>query len=142
MENLKDKVINFKGPNVYSSTPLPDIKYVGVFLLAKVIPAMDAEGDVAFCWHWGLNDIAKYNKEEYETETTMYKKQHKMKKDDGETTWFYDFKKGDKKRRCVMTTEIWYNPKKDAPLSPFAMLFGQYFGNGYHITKCRFEDVE
>jgi len=141
MNDFKQHVMKLSPPRIFSEYPMPDIKHLGIHLLAKVIPKMDDQGDVAFAWLWRLNDVGLYNQKEYETETTMYQKEHKLKKDEGDTTWCYEYKKGDKKRRCVMTTEIWYNPKENHRTSPIALLFNQYLAAGLHITKCRFEDA-
>ena len=142
MKDLKQHILNVSPPRIYSNYPMPDLKSLGVHLLAKVIPAMDKNGDVAFAWFWRMNQMGVYNQQEYDTETTMYQKEHKMLKDNGDTTWCYEFKKGDKKRRCVMTTEIWYKKDEEHRTSPIALLLNQYFAAGLHIVKCRFEDVE
>lgn len=142
MNDFKQHILTLEPPRIYSPTPMPDLKHLGIHLLAKVIPTMDTNGDIAFGWLWRMNQVGVYNKNEYETETTMYKDKLKMKKDDGDTIWFYEFKKGDKKRRCVMTTEIWYMKNEQHNTSPIAILFNQYLAAGLHITKCRFEDAE
>lgn len=138
--DLKKQVVEFK-TMIYGNCPA-DPRLLGIHLLTKVIPAMDGTGDVAFAWGWAKNDVVVYNQSEYDTETGMYAKKHKMKKDDGDTEWHYEFKKGDKKRRAVITTEIWYKPNGNHNTSPIAILLGQFFGAGLHIAKVRFEDVE
>ena len=139
MRNFKETIMGDM-PKIFSSTPMPDLKMLGLHLMTKVIPTMAKEGDVAFAWHFRLKNVAVYNQAEYTTETDNYKK-NKLTKDDGDTTWFYDWKVGDKTRRCVMTTEIWYPKDKDMPTSPIAYLMGQMFGSGLHVVKCVFQDV-
>ena len=138
--SFKDAVLNFK-TRIFTNAPLPDPRHLGVYLLTKVIPQMDANGEHSFAWIWAAKDVGVYNQQEYETETEMYRKKHKMRKADGDTTWFYDYTLKGKKRRCVMTTEIWYKEGKEHNVSPIAYLFGQFMANGFHITKCRFEDA-
>ena len=131
-----------KLPTIYTNGKLPDLKQLAIYLLARVIPEMDRDGDHAFAWLWAKEDICVYNADEYATETGMYKTKHKMKMDKGDTTWFYDYTLKGKKRRCVMTTEIWYKPNASHNLSPIAIIFGQMFANGLHIVKCEFKDAE
>jgi hypothetical protein len=120
----------------------PDLRRMGVFIMTRVIPSMDALGDVAFAWHFAGKDISVYNQNEYTMETTNYRRKFNMVVNKGDTTWFFDFKNKDgKQRRCIMTTEIWFKKDEDFATSPIALLFGQMFGAGLHITKCRFEDV-
>lgn len=140
MSDLKEQVINFK-TKIFGHCPA-DPRHLGIHLLTKVIPSMDGNGDVAFAWAWAKNDVCVYNQEEYDGETKMYRTKHKMVKTDGDTTWFYDFKKGDKKRKAIITTEIWYKENADHNTSPIAILLGQFFGAGLHIAKVRFEDAE
>lgn len=141
MSNLKQHVLNYK-TKVFMSNQVADPKHLGIHLLAKAIPSMDNGKEVAFAWHWAMKDVTIYTKQEYETETSMYKNTHKMKKTNGDTTWFYDFKKDGKMRRCIMTTEIWYKPNTEHNVSPIAILMGQFMANGFHITKCVFQDAE
>jgi hypothetical protein len=142
MEDFKKAVVDYKMRVFASGGAGLDPRSIGIFILTKVIPMMDAQNDIAFFWHWARSDVGVYNQKEYDEETGRYKKQHKMVKDDGDATWFYDFKNKDgKMRRCIITTEIWYKKGADHNVSPIAYLFGQMFGNGFHIAKCRFEDV-
>ena len=137
-QDLKEQVLNFK-TKCYGGVAA-DPRHLGVYLLAKVIPAMEDSGDVAFAWHWANKDVCVYNQSEYDTETGNYRKL-KMKKDDADTTWTYTFKKGDKNRKAIITTEIWYKKNADHNTSPIALLFGQFFAAGLHIAKVRFEDA-
>ena len=140
MCDLKEQVLNFK-TKIHGYCPA-DPRHLGVYLLTKVIPMMDGTGDVAFAWAWAKNDVGVYNQSEYDGETKMYRKQHKMKKTDGDTTWFYEFKNKDgKKRRALITTEIWFKEDADHNTSPIAILLGQFFGAGLHISKVKFEDA-
>jgi len=139
MENFKDAVMGFS-TRIYSQGGLPDPKHLGIHLLTGVIPQMEAGGDVAFAWGWKPKDVLVYNPQEYETETKMYKDKFKMKCDLGDTTWFYDYTSKGKKRRAILTTEIWYDPKGKHGTSPIAYLFRQFLAAGLHITKVRFED--
>ncbi len=137
MSDLKEQVINFKTKIYGGSGVCP--RTLGVILLTKVIPRMFAVGDVAFGWHWAANDVGVYNQAEYDAETKNYRTKHKMMKNDGDTTWFYDFKNGDKKVRAIITTEIWFKKDEDHNTSPVAILLGQFFGAGLHLAKVRFE---
>ena len=139
MENFKTAVMDFN-TSIYSQRELPDPKHLGMSLLTKVIPQMEAQGDVAFAWGWKPKDVLLYNKQEYETETNRYKDHFKMKCDNGDKVWFYDYTYKDKKRRAILTTEIWYDPKGQHSVSPIAFLFRQFLAAGLHITKVRFED--
>jgi hypothetical protein len=66
-----------------------------------------------------------------------------MKKTDGDTTWTYEFKNKDgKKKKASITTEIWFKDNENHNTSPIALLLGQFFGAGLHISKVKFEDVE
>lgn len=145
MRDFKKHIVDYKQPRFFvadASQLPPDLRHMGIFLLTKVIPQMDAEGDMAFYWAWAAKDIGVYNQSEYDEETRRYKKEHKMKMSKGDTTYFYEFKNKDgKMRRCILTTEIWFKEDEHHRLSPVAMLMGQMFGNGLHITKCRFEDA-
>ena len=135
--DLKERVINFQ-TKCYGA--VADPRSVGIHLLTKVIPYMDGNGDMAFAWAWAKHDVCMYNQAEYDEETTTYRKKHKMKKHDGDTTWFYEFKKDGKKRKAIMTTEIWFKEDGHHNTSPIALLFGQFLGAGLHITKVKFED--
>jgi len=139
MSDLKEQVINFK-TKIFGSCPI-DPRFLGIQLLTSVIPRMDGNGDMAFAWMWAKNDVALYNQKEYDEETKMYRTKHKMIKNNGDTTWFYDFKIGEKKRRAIITTEIWFKKDEDHATSPIALLMGQFFGAGLHISKVRFEDA-
>jgi len=103
---------------------------------------MDINNEVAFAWLWARKDVVVYNQKEYDDETTMYRLKHNMVKADGDTTWFYEFKKDGKKRKTILTTEIWYKKDTDHATSPIALLFGQFFSAGLHITKVKFEDTD
>tara|TARA_R110000868_G_C10861391_1_gene761546 strand:- start:1034 stop:1486 length:453 start_codon:yes stop_codon:yes gene_type:complete len=138
MQNFKEAVMTFS-TRIYSQGDLPNPQKLGIALLAKVIPAMEANGDVAFAWGWGPKDVLLYNQQEYETETATYVSLHKMKCDKGDTTWFHDYTSKGKKRRAILTTEIWYT-KGQHSVSPIAYLFRQFMAAGLHITKVRFED--
>lgn len=140
--DLKERVLKGSFPRIFSSTPTPDLKSLGVFLLTKVIPQMEDNGEVCFVWNWRCQDVAAYTQADYNTETGNYKTKHKMECVLGDTVWHYDYTFKGKKRRCVITTEIWHKPGSEHSLSPIAMLFGQMFGNGLHFAKCRWEDVE
>jgi hypothetical protein len=139
MSNLKEQVLNFK---TQCFGAVADPRHLGVYLLSKVIPSMDNGGDVAFAWAWAKKDVCVYNQSEYDGETAMYRNKHKMIKTDGDTTWFYEFKKDGKKRKALITTEIWFKENEDHNTSPIALLLGQFFGAGLHIAKVKFEDVE
>lgn len=142
MEDFKKAVVDYKMRVFASGGAGLDPRSIGIFILTQVIPRMDVNNDIAFFWHWKLGDVGVYNQKEYDAETALYKTQHKMVKDAGDTTWFYDFKnKEGKMRRCIITTEIWYKKNGNHNVSPIAYLFGQMFGNGLHISKCRFEDI-
>ena len=139
MSNLKKQVINFK---TKCFGAVADPRSVGVHLLAKVIPSMDGTDEMAFVWHWSGNDICVYTQAEYNSETRSYRNTHKMKKEDGDTIWFYEFKNREgKMRKALMTTEIWYKEGADHATSPIAMLMGQLLAAGLHIVKVKFEDV-
>ena len=136
MSNFKEAVLNFKTV-IHSSQPMPDPKHLGLHVMTQLIPKMEATGDVAFAWHWKGNDVCVYNPAEYAEETGMYRKKG-LKMDKGDTTWFYDYTYKGNKRRCILTTEIWYNNTERFRTSPFAFLFRQYMAEGLHITKVRF----
>ena len=119
-----------------------DPRSLGIHILAKVIPSMTGSTDVAFAWAWRAKDVCVYTQKEYDAETAMYVKTHGMKKNDGDTTWFYEFKKDGKKWKAILTTEIWFKPGAEHNVSPIAMLFSQFMGNGLHITKVKFVDAE
>ena len=138
MNDFKKMVMGHQ-PKVFSPTPMPDPKHLGTFLMTKVIPSMWKK-DVAFGWHFVMKDVFVYDADEYRIETNNYK-EHNCVKTDGDQTWVYEWKFHGKTRRCIMTTEIWYEEGKDYPLSPVAILFGQMFGNGFHIVKCQWEEV-
>ncbi len=140
--DLKKHVLAGKFPTVFTSKPMPDPKTLGVILLSRLIPAMEDMGEFAFAWHWAANDIVSYTKSDYDNETGSYKNVHKMECSKGETVWHYDYTFKGKKRRCILETEIWFKPGKEHNVSPMAMLFCQFMGNGLHITKCRWEDRE
>lgn len=145
MSDLKKHFLEAEMPRIYTNGPASGInfKVLAITILAKLIPEMDKRNEVAFAFHYAMRDLAAYSAADYAAETNNYKKTHKMKKDDGDTTWVYEFKNKDgKKRRCILTTEIWYKPGAEHSVSPIAYLFGQFFANGLHITKCRFEDAE
>jgi hypothetical protein len=144
--DFKKHVLEYESPKFFiagaEDMPPTNLRHMGVFIMTRVIPSMDAHGDVAFAWHFAGKDITVYNQNEYTMETTTYRKKYKMVVNKGDTTWFFDFKNKDgKQRRCIMTTEIWFKKDEDFATSPIALLFGQMFGAGLHITKCRFEDV-
>ena len=139
MKNLKEQVLNFK---VRCHGAATDPRHLGIHLLTQVIPCMDRAGDVAFAWYFATNDVVVYNQNEYDKETHHYKNRQKMVKDEGDTTWFYEFNKDGKKRRAVITTEIWYKKNEDHPISPIALLLGQFVAAGIHICKVKFEDAE
>lgn len=140
MCDLKEQVLNFKTMCFGAAA---DPRHLGIHILTKVIPVMERDNEVAFAWGWAKNDVVVYNQNEYDTETTMYRRQHKMKKTDGDTTWFYEFKNKDgKKKKAIITTEIWFKENEQHNTSPIALLLGQFFGAGLHIAKVKFEDVE
>jgi len=140
--DLKEHVLNYKTIH-YTNQHKIDPRHLGIHILTKPIPAMDVNGDMAFAWLWARNDLGVYNQAEYDGETKMYRTTHKMKKDNGDTEWFYEFKNRDgKKRKATITTEIWYKPGEDHRTSPVATLLGQFMGAGLHIAKVRFEDAE
>jgi len=136
MSDFKQAVLSFKTV-IHSSQPMPDPKHLGLHVMTQLIPKMEATGDVAFAWHWKGNDAVVYNPAEYAEETGNYRKKG-LKMDKGDTTWFYDYTFKGNKRRCILTTEIWYNNKERFRISPFAFLFRQYMAEGLHITKVRF----
>jgi len=141
MSDLKEHVMNFKTV-IHTNEHKCDPRHLGVYILAKVIPNMDENGDVAFAWLWAKHDLGVYNQAEYDGEVAMYKKTHKMKKHDGDTVWNYVFKnKHGKMRRAVLTTEIWFKEGANHQTSPVAQLLSQFFGAGLHICKVRFEDA-
>ena len=140
--DLKEHILKGSFPRIFSSTPMPDPKHLGVYLLTKVIPVMEGNGEFAFVWHWANKDVAVYSEAEYTAETGNYKSRHKMECSAGDTVWHYDYTFKGKKRRCIITTEIWYKPDTDHAVSPIALIFGQFMGNGLHFAKCRWEDVE
>ena len=141
MMDFQKHVMTFK-MKVFTNSPIPDPKNLGIHMMTEAIPKMRLKGDMAFAWHWVGNDVCLYNQKEYDDETDSYKKKG-LKKAEGDTTWFYDWVEGKsiKKCRAVMTTEIWFKEGADHNTSPFAILFGQMFGAGLHITKVRFEDL-
>lgn len=139
MQDFKTAVMDFN-TRIYSQAGLPDPKHLGLMLLTKCIPQMEERGDMAFAWGWKPKDVLLYNQQEYMTEMTMYRDKFKMKCDKGDTTWFYDYTSKGKKRRAILTTEIWYNPNEQHNTSPIAYLFRQYLASGLHITKVKFED--
>ena len=138
--DFKKAVLDFQ-MMCFTADPMPDPKQLGVFLLTRIIPAMD--GSDGFYFFWNGKDIVCQSQEDYDKSIALADfKRTFPKKTLGDTEWEYVFTSKGKKRRCVMTTEIHFHPKKRQPLSPTALLFGQMFGNGLHITKCRFEDAE
>jgi hypothetical protein len=136
--NLKEHVMNYK---TICFGAAADPRHLGIHILSKTIPKMYETGDMAFAWLWRLSDVGIYNQAEYETEVNTYQKTHKMKKCDGDTTWFYEFKKDGVMRKAVITTEIWFKPGEQHQLSPIAQLLGQFCGHGLHISKVKFETV-
>jgi hypothetical protein len=138
MNDFKQSVMTFQ-MKIHSPTPLPDPKNLGIYMMTKIIPHMEGAKDVAFAWHWKANDVVVYDQSEYDTETTSYRKKG-LKADKGDTPYFYDYTFKGKKRRCILTSEIWYKDDEDFRTSPFAFLFGQFFGSGLHITRVRFEN--
>jgi len=134
MSNFKEAVLNFKTV-IHSSQPMPDPKHLGLHVMTQLIPKMEATGDVAFAWHWKGNDVCVYNPAEYAEETGMYRKKG-LKMDKGDTTWFYDYTYKGNKRRCILTTEIWYNNTERFRTSPFAFLFRQYMAEGLTSPRC------
>lgn len=137
MNDLKELVVRGEFIRMRGAHGGMDLRHFGIHLLAKVIPEMYERGEYAFSWIFRMKELCAMTKQEYDDEVKKYVGD-KMKKDNGDATWFYDFKGV----RCVMTTEIWYYKNKDMPTSPVALLFGQLFGEGIHITKCRFEKKE
>jgi hypothetical protein len=132
--DFKKNVLEYK-TRIFTNSDMPEPRHVGVFAMTQVIPKMEKNKEVAFLWNG--SDVLAMEEGHYAQALTMFKNQ-KLKKTNGDTTWFYDFKTKEGTRRCVMTTEIWYDDKKEWPLSPFAILFSQFIGNGIHITKCKF----
>ena len=144
MSDLKKHFLEAEMPRIFTNGPAAGINYkvLGITILAKLIPEMDKNNEVAFAYHYAMKDLCAYSAADYNSETSNYKKTHKMKCDKGDTVWFYEFKNKDgKKRRCILETEIWYKPNAEHSVSPIAILFSQFFANGLHITKCRFEDA-
>lgn len=138
--DLKEQVLNFKTKCFGADA---DPRALGVYILASVLPNMERGGDVAFAWAWAKKDVCVYNQNEYDTETKMYRTKHKMVKTDGDTTWTYEFKNKDgKKKKVFITTEIWFKENENHNTSPIAILLGQFFGAGLHIAKVKFEDAE
>ncbi len=80
-----------------------------------------------------------YTQRDDDTETGQYRTEHR--RDAGDTTWYHDYEVAGRKRRCVLNTEVWYNPRKPMPASPVAVLFGQFLASGVHIVKCRWESL-
>lgn len=142
MSDFKKSVMEGSFPTIHSSKPMPDLRSLGVYLMARVIPKMEELGEMAFAWHWAGNDVCAYTHNDYSTETGSYKKLHKMKCCKGDTVWNYDYTFKGKKRRCIMETEIWYKPDTDHNVSPIAMVFGQFMSPGFHFVKCRWESLE
>jgi len=141
MSDFKKAVVDFKTV-IFTNQPRSEItaphpQHLGLHVMTQLIPKMEATGDVAFAWHWKRNDVCVYNPAEYAEETGMYNKKG-LKMDKGDTTWFYDYTYKGNKRRCILTTEIWYNKTERFRISPFAFLFRQYMAEGLHITKVRF----
>lgn len=138
---FKQKVLDFK-MKIFSEEAMPSPRAIGVYLLTKVIPSMDERKEDSFAWHFAGKDVCLYTKAEYDAEINNYINTHKMKCSKGNVVWHYDYTlAGGKKRRCVMTTEIWFKPDADHSISPIALLCGQFMGNGLHITRCVFQDA-
>jgi hypothetical protein len=138
MCDLRKQVIGYK---TECHGAVIDPRHLGVYLLTIVIPEMYRTGEVAFAWAWAKKDVCVYNQAEYDQETAVYLKKHNMQKDDGDTTWFYEFKKDGKKLKAIMTTEIWFKEDASHNTSPIALLLGQFFGAGLHIVKVKFEET-
>lgn len=117
-----------------------DPRALSIFVMSKVIPKMEELKEVAFCYDFLRKDVAAQTQRSYDLTIAELRSQ-KWKCDKGDTIWHYDFKCGDKMRRCVMTTEVWYHPKKEYPTSPFALAMGQVFSAGHHVVKCQFTDA-
>ena len=142
MASIKTDDNNFKRvalghqPMVFSPEPMPDLKHLAVFVMTKVIPEIEKRGEVGFMWNG--NDVNAYDTKNQTKIRDTFAKQ-KWKCDDGEGEMWYEFKKNGKTITCWMKSEIWYDPKQDMPLSPFAVLMRQLFANGIFLVNCRFE---
>ena len=134
-------VLRNQFPKIYTPYRMPDFRHLGVFLMTKAIPRMFEEQETGFIWHYDSEDVKAF------TPHTVAFAQKRMrdagyKCDKGDTTWTYQFKaKNGSTVDCEMTTEIWYPEDEDYRLSPLAVLFGQFFGNGEHITHIRFTET-
>jgi hypothetical protein len=135
---FKTSVFSFK-TQVFGASADP--RHLGVFILTRVIPGMDKGGEIAFSWHEPTRDITSYTQETYDEAILLLKAQG-CECVKGESVYHYDFTgAGGKKRRCILTTEIYFIKGKRHRISPVAYLFAQFFGEGIHITKCTFGDA-
>jgi hypothetical protein len=142
MKSFKDKVINYN-MRVFSSDPaMVDPKAVGLTLLTKVIPTMEATGQTHFAYNPIDRNVFSQSSSDFaHAKRIMTSENYQSSK--GDTIYYYDFKDrtSGKMRRCIMTNEIWFKEDMDMPLSPIALLCSQFFGNGLHFTKCVFSDA-
>jgi len=140
MNDFKARILNEPFPIIYTNGPQVDHKHLGIWLMTKGIPKMYADGDSVFGFHFATEDIQVANDQEYQASCIEYGRRG-LKMDKGDKTWFYDFKFQGKKIRCLMTTEIWFHPKMNMPLSPFAIILHQFFGYGFHYVRCKFAEL-
>ena len=116
----------------------PEPFTLGLFLMTKISPQMESKGETRFAWDFRGWDVVAQTDGHWRATKTQLKK---LTCEKGDTVYHYDFKSGDKMRRATLRTEIWYDPETDMPLSPTALLFGQWMGHGYHFVTVEFSDV-
>jgi hypothetical protein len=139
MKSLAEQVMKF---NIKCIGAQANPQRVGMYVLAQLLPDMEKNReDKYFTWAFQNRDLAVYTQREYDTEIEAWRKKG-IKCDAGRSTWFYDFK-GSKGKliRANITTEVWYIEGENYGVSPFAIVLGQHFADGFHICKVTFCDV-
>ena len=145
MSSFKSHAASFKSGVVYLDEIMPDLDEVCDVLMQKVLPAMDEKGDGAF--HYGFSVVGEQVKHRlgmmgadvFETvRAREIEKGMRLPLRTGE--WFYDFVHNGKKRRCVMTPELWRKEGDGVDV------FGEFWGFGILATgrvfvRVRFENA-
>jgi len=144
MCDFKQYVLDFQAPIIWGNNASPvDSRVLGIRLLTKVIPQCDTDNEVAIMYDEGRDAFLTTNAEKYKKQCAQWRKMG-HKKNDGDSTFYYDFKnKEGVMRRCLINTEIWYDEDDDdETLSATAILFAQFFGYGTHVIKVSFANKE
>jgi hypothetical protein len=141
MLDFKSEVLNGKRPVLLSAGGrMPDPREAGVILMTRTLPMMDEKGFVVFAYGQTKETPITLTSEQWEKGKAGGLA--KMRCDEGDTEWFYDFvRKDGTKRRVVMRSVIYYDPDVPMPLSPYAVLFRQYLASGCYFVRCRFENA-